>query len=133
MTRPSWGYMVSKGASGMWEHWDQDTQGAAVSTPVMAELTKYVSKLNTGQEKLFNDNLSHKQWRKICKKAGLTDLKFHDLHKTFGSMLAQKGISTAVTQKLLEHSSPRLTNKVYTNVDSVLRHAVEQLPVGDWL
>ncbi len=55
------------------------------------------------------------------------------LRKTFGSLLAQNGISTAVTQKLLEHSSPNLTNKVYTNVDPVLRHAVEQLPVGDWL
>jgi len=35
--------------------------------------------------------------------------------------------------KLLEHSSPDLTNKVYTNVDPVLRHAVDQIPVGDWL
>jgi len=57
-------------------------------------------------------------------------LKFHDLRKTFGSMLAQNGISTAVTQRLLEHSSPYLTNKVYTNVDPVLRYAVEQLPVA---
>jgi len=46
-------------------------------------------------------------------------------------MLAQNGISTAVTQKLLEHSSPNLTNKV--NVEPVLRHAVSQLPIGDWL
>jgi hypothetical protein len=30
--------------------------------------------------------------------------------------------STVVTQKFLEHSSPYLTNKVYTNVDPVLRH-----------
>jgi len=60
-------------------------------------------------------------------------LRLHDLRKTFGSMPAQNGISTAVTQKLLEHSSPNLTNKVYTNVDTVLRHAVEQIPVGDWL
>jgi hypothetical protein len=27
----------------------------------------------------------------------------------------------------------RRKNKVYTNVDPVLRHAVEQIPVGDWL
>jgi integrase len=60
-------------------------------------------------------------------------LKFHDLRKTFGSILAQNGVSTAVTQKLLEHSSPDLTNKVYTNVDPVLRHAVDQIPVRDWL
>ncbi len=104
-----------------------------VSAQVMAELSKYVCGLDVGQERLFNDNFSYKRWRKICKEAGLSDLKFHDLRKTFGSMLAQNGISTAVTQKLLEHSSPRLTNKVYTNVDPVLRHAVEQIPVGDWL
>ena len=53
--------------------------------------------------------------------------------KTFCSLLAQNGVSTAVTQRLLEHSSPYLTNKVYTNVDSVLRYSVEQLPIDNWL
>ena len=104
-----------------------------VSASVMKELSKFISRLASDQEKLFNDNFSHKRWRRIFKKAGLTDLKFHDLRKTFGSLLAQNGVSTAVTQKLLEHASPRLTNKVYTNVDPVLRHAVEQLPVEGWL
>ncbi len=99
----------------------------------MKELSKYISRLDLGQEKLFRDNFSHKRWRKICGEAGLPDLKFHDLRKTFGSLLAQNGVSTAVTQKLLEHSTPTLTNKVYTNIDPVLRHAVEQLPVGRWL
>ena len=104
-----------------------------VSAPVVAELSKYVSGIDVRQEKLFNDNFSHKKWKKICKNAGLADLKFHDLRKTFGSLLAQNGVSTAVTQKLLEHSSPTLTNKLYTNVDPVLRYAVDQLPVGNWL
>jgi integrase len=99
----------------------------------MTELSKYVTALHVDQERLFPNNFSHKRWRRICQKAGLADLKFHDLRKTFGSMLAQNGISTAVTQKLLEHSSPTLTNKVYMNVDPVLRHAVEQLPVAEWL
>jgi len=104
-----------------------------VPLPIMAELKKYVSGLDTEQEKIFNDRFSQNRWEKIRNKVGLSDLKFHDLRKTFGSILTQNGISTAVTQKLLEHSSPDLTNKVYTNVDPVLRHAVEQLPVGDWL
>ena len=43
------------------------------------------------------------------------------------------GISTAVIQRLLEHSSPDLTNKVYMNVDPVLRRAIDQIPAGDWL
>jgi len=49
------------------------------------------------------------------------------------TLLAQNRVPTAVTQRLMEHSSPNLTNKVYTNVDPVLRHVVEQLPVGEWL
>ena len=99
----------------------------------MKELSKYVCSLDVGQERLFRTKFSHRKWRKICKQVGLVDLKFHDLRRTFCSLLAQNGISTAVTQRLLEHSSANLTNRVYTNVDPVLRHAVEQLPVGDWL
>ena len=104
-----------------------------VSALVMSELTKYVSELDAEQEKLFNDNFSHKRWKKICEEAGLTDLKFHDLRKTFGSMLAQRGVSTAVTQRLLEHSSSALTNRIYTNVDPVLRQSVNRLPIEQWL
>ena len=63
----------------------------------------------------------------------MADLKFHDLRKTFGSILAHNGISTAVTQRLLELSSPTLANKVYANVDPDLRHAVDQIPVDDWM
>jgi len=104
-----------------------------VPTPVMIELRKYVNGLNSEREKRFNDNFSHKRWRKICDDAGLTDLKFYDLRKTFGSMLAQRGVSTAVTQRLPEHSSSTLTNKIYTNVDPVFRQSVDRLPIKRWL
>ena len=104
-----------------------------VSAEIMTELSKYVYGLDVGQEKLFKTKFSHRKWRKIYKEAGLVDLKFHDLRKTFCSLLAQNGVSTAVTQRLLEHSSPILTNKIYTNVDPVLRQSVNQLPVRQWL
>jgi len=104
-----------------------------VPVPIIEELKKYVSDLKPDQEKIFIDRFNQYRWDQIRNKLGLGDFKFHDLRKTFGSVLAQNGVSTAVTQKLLEHSSPNLTNKVYTNVDPVLRHAVEQIPVGDWI
>lgn len=104
-----------------------------VSASIMPEISKYVSRYVANQERLFNDKFNSRQWKKICQDAKLEGLKFHDLRKTFCSILAQNGISTAVTQKLLEHSSPELTNKVYTNVDPVLRHAVDQIQAGDWL
>jgi integrase len=104
-----------------------------VPVPIMVELKKYVSKLNPEQDKIFKNRFNQYRWNQIRKKIGLSDFKFHDLRKTFGSVLAQNRVSTAVVQRLLEHSSPDLTNKVYTNVDPVLRHAVDQMPAADWL
>ena len=104
-----------------------------VPVPIMAELKKYVADLVPGQETIFDRSYNQYRWNQMRQKLRLSDFKFHDLRKTFCSVLAQNGISTAVTQKLLEHSSPDLTNKVYTNVDPVLRHAVDQIPAGDWL
>jgi integrase len=100
---------------------------------IMTELSNYVATLSDGQERLFVDKFSPKRWEKIRKAVGSPELKFHDLRKTFASLLAQRGVSTAVTQRLLEHSSPQLTNDVYTNVDPVLRQAVNLLPVSDWV
>ena len=73
------------------------------------------------------------RWRRIREKPGLDDFTFHDLRKTFGSVLAQNGVSTTVTLRLLEHSSSDLTNRVYTNVDPALRQAVNLIPAGDYL
>ena len=100
---------------------------------VMVELSNYVATIPDGQENLFIDKFSPKKWEKIRKAVGLPNLKFHDLRKTFASLLAQRGVSTAVTQRLLEHSSPQLTNDVYTNIDPILRQAISLLPVAEWL
>jgi integrase len=104
-----------------------------IPEPVMTELSNHVVTLSDGQERLFNDKFSPKKWARIRKAINTPSLKFHDLRKTFASVLAQRGVSTVVTQRLLEHSSPHLTNAVYTNIDPVLRQAVDLLPVSDWL
>jgi len=100
---------------------------------IMTELSNHIATLSDGQQLLFADRFSRKKWEKTRCKAGFPELKFHELRKTFASLLAQRGVSTAVTQRLLEHSTPQLTNDVYTNVDPVLRQAIEKLPVAEWL
>jgi integrase len=100
---------------------------------IAMELAKHVAGLPDGHERLFTDKFSAKKWDRVRANVRISDLTFQVLRKTFASLLAQRGVSTAVTQRLLEHSSPRLTNEVYTNVDPVLRQAVELLPVGEWL
>lgn len=104
-----------------------------VPEQVMTELSNYVATLPDGQERLFTDRFTSKKWNRVRERVGMPELKFHDLRKTFASLLAQRGVSTAVTQRLLEHSTPRLTNDVYTDVDPVLRQAIELLPVRDWV
>ena len=104
-----------------------------VPVPIMAELKKYVSSLPPGQDKIFRRCFNKSRRDKVRRKVGLADFKFHDLRKTFGSVLAQHGVSTVVIQRLLEHSSPDLTNRVYTNVDPVLRQAIDTIPAGDWV
>lgn len=100
---------------------------------IMTELSNYVVTLQVGQERLFSDRFSPKRWERIRRIVKWPDLMFHDRRKTFASLLAQRGVSTAVTQRLLEHSSPQLTNDVYTKVNPVLRQAIDQLPVADWI
>ena len=104
-----------------------------VPEAVINQLVNHMAALPEAHASLFPDRFSRKKWEKTRTRSGFPNLKFHDLRKTFASLLAQRGVSTAVTQRLLEHSTPQLTNEVYTNVDPVLRHAIEKLPVAEWL
>ena len=84
------------------------------------------------EERLLPDRFSSERWDRVREQAKFPGLTFHVFRKTFASLLAQIGVSTAVTQRLLEHSSPQLANDVYTNVDPVLRQAIDRFPVTDW-
>ncbi len=104
-----------------------------VPEQAMIELCNYVATLSDGQERLFADRFTSKKWNRVREQVRMPKLKFHDLRKIFASLLAQRGVSTAVTQRLLEHSTPQLTNEIYTNVDPALRLTVDHLPVTEWL
>ena len=38
-TRPSWGYMIAKGATTLWERWDSDTAGPGMNSEIMCLFT----------------------------------------------------------------------------------------------
>jgi integrase len=104
-----------------------------VPDAVMTELANHIARLPDRQERLLPDRFSAKKWDRVREQVRFPGLTFQVLRKTFASLLAQRGVSTAVTQRLPEHSSPQLTNDIYTNVDPVLRQAIEQLPVSEWV
>jgi integrase len=54
----------------------------------------------------------------------------HSLRKTFGTMLARAGIPLTTVQRLMRHSTPLLTAKLYIDVDPVdMTQALAALPV----
>lgn len=61
-----------------------------------------------------------KQWDHFRKRAGLPDLRFHDLRHTLASWQAIGGTSLAIIGKGLGHSSPNTTSRyAHINVDPV--------------
>lgn len=67
-----------------------------------------------------------KAWASLLERAGLTDLRLHDLRRSLGSWQAGLGHNLAVIQKSLGHSDIS-TTMIYSriNLDPV-RHAVEE-------
>jgi len=56
-------------------------------------------------------------------------LDVHSLRKTFGTLLAMAGVPLTTVQRLMRHSSPLLTAKLYIDVDPLnMAEALEKLP-----
>ncbi|ADL52171.1 tyrosine-type recombinase/integrase [Clostridium cellulovorans] len=64
---------------------------------------------------LDSTNISH-SWDNLLEKNNIPHKKFHALRHTFATQLFSKGIPTEVVSKLLGHSDPALTRKIYIHV-----------------
>jgi excisionase family DNA binding protein len=68
-----------------------------------------------------------RSFRTACKRAGIEDLRFHDLRHTFGTRLIQKGVDIETVRDLMGHHSIVVTQRyLHTNEDR-RRQAVESL------
>jgi integrase len=68
-----------------------------------------------------------KPWRHICKAAGITGLRVHDLRHSFASQLASGGASLPLIGALLGHSNPNTTHRYSHLFDDPQRAAVERV------
>jgi len=64
-------------------------------------------------------------WNRIRLRAGLSDLRLHDLRHSFASFLVNKGVSLYVVQGLLGHSHSRYTQRYAHLGSETLLNAVE--------
>ena len=72
----------------------------------------YIFKTIDGKPK---ESLIGKLFPKIVKQCGIKDFRFHDLRHTGASWQAKMGISQPITQEILGHKSPAMTDR-YTHL-----------------
>ncbi|MGB3728954.1 MAG: site-specific integrase, partial [Thermodesulfobacteriota bacterium] len=62
-----------------------------------------------------------------CKRAGIKNLRFHDLRHTFATRLVLAGVDLATVSKLLGHSSIQMTMRYAHPTPEALKNAVSKL------
>jgi integrase len=70
-------------------------------------------------------------WDAVCRDAGITGMRLHDLRHSYASTLANMGVSLQVVGKLLGHSKMTTTQRYSHLYDETLRVATER--AGDAL
>jgi integrase len=68
-----------------------------------------------------------KAFRRACKTASITGLRFHDLRHTFASRLVARGVDIITVKELLGHSSVRITERYTHSQNEQRRQAVRKL------
>ncbi|WP_437201997.1 tyrosine-type recombinase/integrase [Planctomicrobium sp. SH664] len=98
---------------------------AAETEKLSLERRAYVFPSRTATGKYPHLSYPHVAWWRICKRAGLEDLRLHDLRRSLGSWQAAAGASLSVIGKSLGHKSQSAT-AIYArlNLDPV-RQSVE--------
>ncbi len=67
-------------------------------------------------EQHFQDQTVRRRFKKILKKAGISDMRFHDLRHSCASLLIHQGENIKYIQSHLGHSTPTQTLNTYSHL-----------------
>ncbi|KJV70453.1 phage integrase family protein [Orientia tsutsugamushi str. UT76] len=108
-------------------HIPKTKNGKAQNVPLTDEIIEILqarkltskSKLVLPNDRTKSGHLEYpyKGWYKICKKAGIKNLRIHDLRRTFASCIADEGPGQYIIGTALNHSDIKSTS-IYTKVSS---------------
>jgi integrase len=110
---------------GEWKIPDKSSKsGFSMTIPLVPEALAILNKRkNNGSEWVFPGpgKTGHVQeprrtWEAILKRAGLTDVRIHDLRRTVGSWMAAGGASLPTIGKMLGHRNAS-TTQIYARLD----------------
>jgi len=76
------------------------------------------------------NNVKVAYFKKVLRKAGLRDIRFHDLRHTYASLLLAQGEPVTYVANQLGHANPGITLKIYSHwvPNESQREAVNKLP-----
>ena len=57
----------------------------------------------------------HRDFHRVITKAGLPNIRFHDLRHTAATLMIANGIPVVIVAKILGHSKPSITMNVYSH------------------
>jgi integrase len=101
----------------------KNKQGRAI--PMNEELAAIIAQSDFDFNHAYNRPFS-----RAVSQAGLKDVRFHDLRRTFGSMLAQAGVPIFDISKLMGHAKVQVTAKVYAHLlPENLKNAVSKISI----
>lgn len=83
--------------------------------------------VNGKGQRVFPFKGVRKTFEGACRRAGIEDLTFHDLRRTFGTRLLEAGVDIVTISKLYGHSSVLVTQRYLHPKDSLSKEAVELL------
>jgi integrase len=67
-----------------------------------------------------------KEFRALLEKAGLPNVRFHDLRHSAASIMLNHGVPALVVSKILGHSKPSTTLDIYGHLIPIMQEGVAQ-------
>lgn len=68
----------------------------------------------------------YKAFKELSSKAGLPEIRFHDLRHTAATLMFKEGIHSKVVQEILGHSSIMLTLDTYSHVIPSMQNEIAE-------
>jgi len=92
------------------------------------EITEWVFAENGGFT--YMNNVKSRNFKRVLRKAGIRDIRFHDLRHTFASQLLSNGTNILYVSQQLGHANPAITMKIYAKwiPKEGQREAMNKLP-----
>jgi integrase len=82
----------------------------------------------TGLGTLIEPRNLNRHFDRLCRKAEVRRIRFHDLRHSCATLLYDQGVSIENIQDVLGHSSPTITKMIYVDATrKVQRDAVDKL------